>query len=306
LAHIRLTAVWEAATEITFDDNSKIVFFSDCHRGDNSKADAFTRNEELYLSALDYYYQAGFTLIEVGDGDEMWKNSRFSAILTAHRRTFDWLHKFDRQHRLHLIIGNHDIHGNRHSLVEKDGMVAQEGLILRHKKSGQRIFAVHGHQADFKSDGFYIISRLAVRHVWRRVQLLSPEKALRKANAVIKNLHFQPYPDLDNKPLAFRLIVSMMLQAKKNIERRISAWAGANRQIVVCGHTHRPTSAAYGALPYFNTGSCVAPGLITGLEFQHGELTLVEWYARPNGRNGKAPKTERRLMAPPRKLRLLS
>jgi len=32
----RLTEVFDSAREITFDDSDKIIFFSDCHRGDGS------------------------------------------------------------------------------------------------------------------------------------------------------------------------------------------------------------------------------------------------------------------------------
>jgi len=52
LAHRRLTEVFEAAQRVPFDDDSRIVFFSDCHRGDNSRADGFARNKALFLHAL--------------------------------------------------------------------------------------------------------------------------------------------------------------------------------------------------------------------------------------------------------------
>jgi len=37
----RLSEVFESSGEIPFDDSSKLVFFSDCHRGDNSWTDDF-------------------------------------------------------------------------------------------------------------------------------------------------------------------------------------------------------------------------------------------------------------------------
>ena len=73
-AHKRLTKVFEAAKRIPFDDSSRIVFFSDCHRGDNGRTDPFARNKELFLHALNHYYREGFTYIEVGDGDDLWQN----------------------------------------------------------------------------------------------------------------------------------------------------------------------------------------------------------------------------------------
>lgn len=67
----RLTEVFGAAEHLIFDDSSRFVFFSDLHRGNNSRADAFAGNEDLFLQALSRYYREGFTYIEVGDGDEL-------------------------------------------------------------------------------------------------------------------------------------------------------------------------------------------------------------------------------------------
>ena len=72
-AHRRLTEVFRRARRVPFNDSSRIVFFSDCHRGNNGKADDFAKNAELFLHALGHYYREGFTYIEVGDGDDLWK-----------------------------------------------------------------------------------------------------------------------------------------------------------------------------------------------------------------------------------------
>ena len=84
----RLTAVLTEARKqpIPFDDTSKLIFFSDCHRGDNSWADEFARNQSLYFFALKNYYDQGFTYIEIGDGDDLYKNKHFS-ISAMHTAT---------------------------------------------------------------------------------------------------------------------------------------------------------------------------------------------------------------------------
>jgi UDP-2,3-diacylglucosamine pyrophosphatase LpxH len=277
-AHRRLTAVLKSAKPVPFDDSSPIVFFSDLHRGDDSRADAFARNKELFLHALTHYYRNGFTYIEVGDGDELWKNRRFSDIVRAHRCVFDLLHKFNQENRLHLILGNHDISGSRQNQIEKDGIATHEGLILLHARTGQQIFVVHGHQADFTSDRLYITSRFLVRHVWKYVQLLGFVQTATRADR---------------------------RQKWGKIEQRIIAWVQNHQQITICGHTHHPMSAGYGAPPYFNTGSCVYPGYITGIEFQDGEIMPVKWTAQPGTRQSEAPLVKRELIAPPKKLHLL-
>jgi len=290
--HRRLTEVFEAAQEIPFDDSSRIVFFSDCHRGDNSQADAFAKNEGLFLHALTHYYLEGFTYIEVGDGDELWKTRQFSDVRQAHRRIFDLLHKFDWQDRLHLIVGNHDIQGSQRNRVEKEGIIAHEGLILRHSKTGQQIFAVHGHQADFKSDRLRVVSRFMVRHIWKRLQLLGLGSITNRADSVQKQRRIE------------QRIIGWSQAQRRKIEQRIIGWVQTHWHTVICGHTHRPVCAAYEAPPYFNAGSCVHPGYITGLEIRNGEIMLVRWSGQPETGQRRTLCIERELMAPPRKLRL--
>lgn len=301
LAHRRLSAAFAAAKQVPLDNTSKIIFFSDCHRGNSSKADVFARNEELYLHAMDHYYRSGFTYIEAGDGDEMWKSRRFSDIVQAHRRTFDLLHRFNRHNRLHVIFGNHDIGPPRHNGIEKDGIGAQEGLILRHTETGQKIFVVHGHQADFKSDALSVIGRLAVRHVWRRVQLLGIGTIPSLPNVLEARTPGPKGNGLETR--LGRFLMQGISQVREGIERRIITWIETRQQTVICGHTHRPLFANHGEPPYFNTGSCVVPGLITGLELQNGELSMVQWSHHPHRSNGDGPQIERKLLTFPRKLR---
>jgi UDP-2,3-diacylglucosamine pyrophosphatase LpxH len=120
------------------------------------------------------------------------------------------------------------------------------------------------------------MSRFIVRYIWKRLQLMD-----------------------------FAGITSQVGHSWKQgkIERTIIEWVQARWQIVICGHTHRPMFAAWGAPPYFNTGSCVYPGYITGLEIQNGEIMQVKWSARPEVGRGGLPYVERELLASPRKLR---
>ncbi|MFZ5916512.1 MAG: serine/threonine protein phosphatase [Chloroflexota bacterium] len=266
VAHRRLTQVFEAADVAPFDDTSRFVFFSDLHRGDNGPTDAFARNEALFLRVLNHYYRQGFAYVEVGDGDELWQNRKFSAVRQAHGRVFDLLHQFDQRNRLHLVAGNHDIQGNWHRPVVKDGLVAQEGLILQHAGTGQRLFVVHGHQADFASDRLHVMSRLAVRYIWRRLQLLSFGSASSRAS------------DFRRQWGCFGQCVVDWLQTKlRQIEQRIVIWAQDQHQTIICGHTHRQAFAPHGAPSYFNTGCGVTPGVLTGIEIRDGHIQPVRW-----------------------------
>ncbi len=289
-AHRRLDAVYASAPELPFSDSARIIFMSDCHRGDGSRADAFVRNRTLFLHVLTDYYNQGYTYVEVGDGDELWKGWGLQEIRQVHKPVFDLLHRFDCDGRLHLIVGNHDLdkgrgrrsngRGNGAGPVtfDKDGLAAHEGLLLRHCRTGQRLFVIHGHQADLKSDYLSRVSRLAVGYVWTRLQLLGLVEATSQMNQVWK---------------------------LKRMERAIMSWAAARQQAIICGHTHRPMSAVHGEAPYFNAGSCVFPGCITGLELANGEISLVSWRLPGNTRQPSPSRLERQLVAPPRKLSTL-
>lgn len=285
VAHGRLDGVAGAADVLEIDDSSRLILLSDTHRGDSSRADVFAPNEGLFLRALGHYYRRGYSYVEVGDGDELWQN-RFADVRRAHPRTFELLHAFDRESRLYMLAGNHDLAGGPKDRVEKGSLVAKEGLLLTHRESGRELLAVHGHQVDLPADRMQWLSRFVVRRVWR--QLLDRGVAT-------------PHGDAD----AWRRVRALVHRAegwlRDQFEDRLVEWAQASGKVLICGHTHLAVSAPYGAPPYFNTGSCVAPGVVTGIEIAHGQLTQVRWVARPGG-NG-SPKAERLLMGLPRPLR---
>lgn len=74
----RLDQILKSAPELSFDDHSKIILLSDAHRGDRGVNDEFAPNEDLFVYALSHYALAGFTYIELGDGDDLWQTPRFS------------------------------------------------------------------------------------------------------------------------------------------------------------------------------------------------------------------------------------
>lgn len=74
----RLTSAYLNAKVEYFDTKSKYIIFSDCHRGDDSASDEFTRNQSVLLHALEYYYENGYRYVEAGDGDELWEYSDFN------------------------------------------------------------------------------------------------------------------------------------------------------------------------------------------------------------------------------------
>lgn len=264
----RLDRAYNQAKRIPFNDDSKFIFFSDCHRGDNSFADEFANNRNIYFHALKQYFNKGFHYIELGDGDELWENIQFESIFEAHKNVYQLLRLFYVDNRLHLIWGNHDmvykdskvVQKNLHTYFEPidgrekalfDGLVYHEGLILEHEGTGQEIFLCHGHQADWWNYTFWRWSRFMVRILWKPLQVWG----IADPTSPAKN-----YKELIR------------------IEKRLKKWIlSRNLTMTIVGHTHRPRFPEPGEIPLFNDGSCVHPRSITGIEIENGQITLIKW-----------------------------
>jgi UDP-2,3-diacylglucosamine pyrophosphatase LpxH len=290
----RLTEVFKSASakekEIPIDDSSKLILFSDCHRGDNSWADDFADNQNLFFHALDYYYKKEFTYIEIGDGDELWENKRFEDIRYAHSNIFWKMRQLHRKKRLYLIWGNHnrkwkspknvrenlyryydELKGKRKRLFK--GIEVREGLVLKYSGTENRIFLTHGHQGDLLNDGLWWVGKFVVRKIWRILQIIG----VRDPTSPAKNF-----------------------KARNEIDKNIEEWAKANKQMIIVGHTHQPRFPSPQKPPYFNTGSCVHPRCITGIEIQNGSIVLIKWSIEVNS-NGLLF-IERRELTEPEKL----
>jgi predicted phosphodiesterase len=267
----RLTKIFESAKIIDFDNASKIVLMSDCHRGDGSWADNLARNENVYYSALNHYFNNGFIYFEIGDGDELWENKDFPVIAEAHMDTFLLLQKFHIQKRLYMIYGNHDmvkkntefVQDNLWSYYNKqlkrkmplfEKLHPYESLVLQHAPSGNRIFLVHGHQVDFLNDRLWKFARLLVYHFWRHLEAFGfndPTSAAKNSSK------------------------------KSSVESALTMWVKKEKQMLIAGHTHRPVFPEKGEPLYFNDGSCVHPRCITAIEIAEGNISLVRWCIRP-------------------------
>jgi predicted phosphodiesterase len=288
--YTRLTEVLNSATEIPFDDSSKIILFSDCHRGDNSWADDFARNQELYFFAMQSYFNEGFTYIELGDGDELYENKHFADIRQAHSHIFWLLQEFYVAGRFHLIHGNHDMERADTKVVgrtlteyidertyEKKPLFPEikvhEGLVLRYTPTGDRIFLAHGYQGDVMNDNLWKLGRFLSHEFWRPFNEIGIlEKASPAVNAKVREA----------------------------LERQIKAWCVEKKQPIIFGHTHRPIFPDEGEAPLFNTGSCVHPRCITGIEIDLGRIMLIKWWFCPD-KDGRLCVT-REVLAGPRQV----
>ena len=264
----RLDRAYKNAKIINFNDSSKFILFSDCHRGDNSFADDFANNRNIYFHALTHYFNEGFQYIEIGDGDELWENLSFHSIFDAHKDVYLLLKQFHQNSRLHMIWGNHDMVYRDQAYVKKHlstyfdekvdekvelfcGIEYNESIILKHSETKQEVFLTHGHQADWWNYTFWKLSRVMVRVLWKPLQIMGiadPTSPAKNYKELIK------------------------------IERRTKKWISENNNILtIVGHTHRPRFSKPGDIAFFNDGSCVHPRSITGIEIVKGEISLIKW-----------------------------
>lgn len=281
----RLNHSFDSAPVLPLGPSSRYVLFSDCHRGSANSNDNFLKNQHLYFSALQHYYQNGFTYIELGDGDELWENRKMEQIIEVHSNVFWLLSKFAAEGRLYLLYGNHDMEKKRAAYASRHcssyfctdsqqiqplfpNMKYYSGVILE-ESSHLRLYLTHGHQADLLNSVFWRFSRFLVRYVWKPFEhagVLDPTSAAKNN------------------------------RRKNRTEKRLSSWAEENGRILITGHTHRPRLNQ--AEPYyFNTGSCVHPRCITCIEIQNGTLTLCKWAV--NTRSDRTLYVAREVLADP-------
>lgn len=264
----RLTNAYKKAKRIPFNGDSKFILFSDCHRGDNSFADDFANNRNIYFHALKHYFNTGFHYCELGDGDELWENLSFESILMAHKNVFMLLKQFHDEGRLHMIWGNHDmvyrnpIYVKKHLNTYFDPKTGHdkelfcdieyhEALVLVNSDTKQELFMAHGHQADWWNYIFWRWSRFLVRILWKPLNVMGiadPTSPAKNYKELIK------------------------------VERRIKKWIVANHNLLtIVGHTHRPRFPEPGDIAFFNDGSCVHPRSITGIEIENNSISLIKW-----------------------------
>ncbi len=272
----KLDRVYKDAKVITFDEDSKFVFFSDTHRGDDSIIDEFGKNKHIFYHALNYYYQKDFTYVEVGDGDELWEHSRYELIRNGHFPIFNKLKDFFDKGRLYMIFGNHNMPMKSQAWVEKNmyrvyddylgeetelfpGLKVHEALRFRHRYTGRELFAVHGHQGDMLNDQLAFFSHFMIRFFWHFMHIMGVKYAASPAKS---------------------------RQKRHKVEKNYNKWIEKHPEvIIICGHTHRPRFPEPGEGLYFNCGCGMHPRGITCIELAEGKLVLVTWrvHSMPDG-----------------------
>lgn len=266
-----LENIYENGFTLDFDDDSKIVFISDVHRGDGTYSDSFLPNRNIYITALKYYLKNDYIYIEVGDGDELWKNKNFNEISFFYDDIFKILNKFNKKNNIYCIVGNHDIikrcrnfkykeenalkkigadYGEEFIKFIKD-VTFYPGMNLMYKPLGEKFLVVHGHQLDFWNNEAWRINEFLVRYIWKFLNGIAGFK--------------DPTRSAKSKT------------QRSRIDIKLQDWARDNCTMLLCGHTHNTRFPGLYEPPYFNDGCCVYPYAITTIEIEKGEIKLVKW-----------------------------
>jgi predicted phosphodiesterase len=230
--HAAMEAVFQRALEqereegaTVFDiRGAKFVIFSDQHKGKRDGADDFLLCERAYNAALAYYERLGYTLILLGDVEELWEEWPES-VVNAYRHTLALEGKFHQDGRYLRLWGNHDDAWSHTDLVEQWLVPALGGIPLKVRETlilqiweGEeelgRLFLVHGHQGTFNSERIAPLSKFAARYFWRPIQRF-----------------FKIQVNTPSTDFELRYVH----------ESAMYAWSEQQDKVVlIAGHTHRP------------------------------------------------------------------
>ncbi len=311
LVHRRLDEVYAACAakpDVRELARLKLIVFSDHHRGQGDGADDFAACQATYHAALGWYLELGFTLVLLGDVEELWECMPFFVC----RKYADTLRLEQRfaPTRLVRIRGNHDEewaegrYVRRHlgkylSRDPKDRTGFPLGHLIEVRRGDTRlgqILLVHGHQGTRDGDRFATLCRFVVRYAWRPVQRVlrwpstTPATNFRFRDAYERTMHHwvkarpgvvliaghSHRPVFDSETDEERLRAAV--QGAPDAPARAAARAQLEYALAQAG-------GAGGRIPgtrsgFFNTGCCsFSDGRITGIELEGDRIRLIQWTA---------------------------
>jgi predicted phosphodiesterase len=288
-------------------DQARIVIFSDHHRGERDGADDFMGCEKAYSAALGYYLELGYTLIVLGDAEELWECSP-GAVVRSYFWTLLLEAEFHKQNRYYKIYGNHDDYWEEGSGVQKllgpifgSSLPVKENLRILFDQGQEmacELFLVHGHQGDYLGDQSRKISKFLVHNLWRpfqrltKIKLTTPAKdyelrdkqsiamyrwAEKKKGLVLVagHTHLPVFKSKDH----IEAIERGLEKARAAGDLKQVAELRAQMELVRARVREQSGSDFLMLKPcYFNTGCCsFSDGDVTGIEIAGGQIKLVRW-----------------------------
>lgn len=283
---------------------------SDQHKGQRDGADDFLRCAPSYLAALSYYWDRNFTLVVLGDAEELWQ-CRPQDALPAYEDVLASERRFNAAGRYRRVYGNHDDlwmdrHAVRRYLEPRLGTLhVEEAVRFRVSAAGAplgELLLVHGHQGRWASDQNRRVTAWVIRNLWRPIQRTfrirrntpARDECLRERVDIAMYQWTLGHPGValiaghTHRPVWTSRTHVQQLEETLSQRRRGGAnpaeLAALERAITdrrmkdkYCEAEHR--QRALDPRPsYFNTGCCCfKDGQITGIELEGDRLRLIKW-----------------------------
>ncbi|MBN1641106.1 MAG: metallophosphoesterase family protein [Anaerolineae bacterium] len=201
----------DLVVRLPLDDAARYAILSDLHLGNGGGADNFAHNQDALQHALAHYRESAYTLILVGDIEELWQFDLPEIYARYDRTVYRALRSFA-PGMVHRVYGNHDMEwaGLSDPAVPAGGTHrwATAGIRL-----GDRVLIAHGHQGDLFADRRTWASRFAVR-IFRYVEPVA-------------------------RWLGWGDKADTLSRVPKGREQTYYEWAKGAGVILICGHTHR-------------------------------------------------------------------
>ncbi len=223
-------AVWNSLSTLWHDDavptletkGKKYAILSDIHLGNGGRADDFHRNEQVFLDALDHYKDNEYTLILLGDIEELWQFDLCTIIARYGNTVYSKMKQIG-ETRIRRVFGNHDYEwGGFEDPARTNGKqpgLADEALKLKDRDGNVRFLLVHGHQGSIESDKYAWFSRFWAR-IFKGIEPVARRTGLYRQRSATKS------------------------QVTKSYERTLYSWTKENKVILICGHSHRAIFAS--------------------------------------------------------------
>lgn len=299
-----LDKLFEASPVIPLTDADRWVVFSDLHMGDGSSTDDFKPNSQLFLTALQQYYQArDFGLVLNGDVEELQRTS-LKKIVKQWTPVYEVFDAFSRKGKLLKTIGNHDI-----ALpVQRENPHAYDLLeAFRFQYKDQFLFFFHGHQASKKFQrhnrliGFtlkYFANPLGIKNYTVSHSSLKQYKiekrayhysAFRKVVSVIGHTH-RPLFESQHKVERLKYKIEQQCREyvsgpKKGSEELAQAIKANKKDLKKYFKQNLETNFqnyVYNTIFHipclFNSGCVIGKRGVTCLEIENGDIRLVHWF----------------------------
>jgi predicted phosphodiesterase len=282
----------------------KFIIFSDQHKGARDLADDFRLSEKNYITALNYYLENDFSMVSLGDCEELWENKP-DVVIAKNQTDLQLEAQFLQRGRYYRVYGNHDLEWKyelqRNMYLKKifgDKLKVYEGLVLSttYNNRSYSIFLSHGHQGDKKSDGNWF-STWVVAAIWTPIQrfleisinstsdsfelvdkhnILMYEWSAQQKDLVFisGHTHKPVFASLDHIE---RLGKQLEAAKKRNDAAGMQALAEEleKRKAEYAGKQFHKTMVKPS---YFNTGCCCfSDGDITGIEIEGDNIRLIKW-----------------------------